>query len=478
MNNSIAAVMRAALRRTGRPLALVLAGTLLSGCDMDKLVKATDPDIILPEFIGTASGANAVRIGTLGRFNAATTGGESMFLYGGLLGDEFTTGDTFTQRVETDQRSLTIANANISDAYRQLHRVRIGAIQAREALEKFPSQPAWMRAEMYFVEAYMINSIAEHFCNGQPLSTIKDGVETYSAPIPTVELFAKALQLADSGAALVATTGTGSDDVRVRHSLAIMRGRVLTNQGNFAAAATATTSVPTTFVWFQEHSLTTRTPGVWALNNNQRRYIVSNNEGPLQLNFGTAADPRVPTCAAGTAACTAAGFTTARPFDSGNTAVPNMLYQLVWPTDASSVALLSGLQARLIEAEALYKTGNFAGALTILNALRAAPPGYGRTIAPLPALADPGTDAGRRDLIFRERAFWLFGLGQRYPDMRRMMRQYGMTENQVFPNGTWQINRTPGYGTDVVFPVPQGEVNNPLMPKNEAGEPVCIDRLP
>ena len=43
----------------------------------------------------------------------------------------------------------------------------------------------------------------------------------------------------------------------------------------------------------------------------------------------------------------------------------------------------------------------------------------------LAALADPGTPAAREDLMFRERAFWLFGTGHRLGDMRRMIRQYG-----------------------------------------------------
>src|SRR5215204_790757 len=330
MRESFAAIFRR-MRRASAPMTIG-AAVVLAGCDMDRMVRAVDPDIILPEFVQNASGADALRIGTLGRFNAATTGGatdEPMALLGGLLGDEFGAGDTFTQRIETDQRSLTVENAQVSAAYRQIHRVRIGAIQAREALEQFAPTPAWKRAEMYFVEAYVINMLAEHFCNGQPLSSIKAGVESYGEPLPNTALYDKALQLADSGAALVASTGNGTDDVRVRNSLAVLRGRVMINQGNFQGARTATTSVPTTFVWAQEHSLTFRTPTVWAFVNNQRRYIVSNAEGPAQLNFGTANDPRVPTCTVGTAGCTSAALTTRRPSVSGNTAVPDMLYRLV-----------------------------------------------------------------------------------------------------------------------------------------------------
>jgi len=467
--------------RMSRHAAIAFVAVLASGCDLDSLVRATDPDIIGTEAISNPTAANAVRIGTLGRFNTNTTGGESMFLYGGLFGDEFTTGDTFTQRVETDQRALTPQNGNITGAYRGLHLPRIGAIQAREALAQFaPNAPGWNYGEMFFVEGYMLNLLAEHFCNGQAISGIRNGVEEFSAPVPNDQIYTLALAKVDSGLARV-SSGTDANVVRVRNALSILKARIQLNQGNFAGVLTTVASVPTTYVWLQQHALTANTPGVWSLINNQRRYIVSNNEGPLAMNFGSANDPRMPTCAVGSPACTAAGITgntLRRPFDSGNTAVPDMLYQLIWPTDASSVALLSGLQARLFEAEALNREGRFAEALTILNALRAAPPGYGRTIAAMAPLTDPGTPAGRRDLIFREKGFWLFGLGHRYGDMRRMMRQYGMTQNQVFPNGTWQLNRAPGYGTDVVFRTPTAESFNPLQPVDPDGAPTCIDRNP
>jgi starch-binding outer membrane protein, SusD/RagB family len=461
-----------------RIAALTLGALVASGCSIDNLVLATDPDIIGVELVNSPSAANAMRIGTLGRLNISTTGSESMFLYGGLFGDEFGTGDTFTQRIETDQRALTPENGNITTAYRDVHRARMGAIQSREALATYaPLAPAWNYGEMFFVEGYMLNLLAEHFCNGQPISTINNGVEEYGDPQSSAQIFTLALAKVDSGLARLGAA-TGTNETRVRNSLQILRARILINQGNFTAVQAAVASVPTSFTWNQEHSLTSRTPGVWSLINNQRRYIVSNNEGPLGLNFGTANDPRVPTCSAGQAACTAAGFTTSRPFDSGNTSVPNMLYQLIWPTDASAVSLMNGLQARLYEAEALNRADNFAGALTILNALRAAPPSYTRTIAAMPALTDPGTAAARRDLIFREKAFWLFGTGHRYPDMRRMMRQYGMTANQVFPNGaTWQINRAPGYSTDIVFRIPTAETFNPRQPIAN-GAALCTDNNP
>src|SRR5258708_12475837 len=75
--------------------------------------------------------------------------------------------------------------------------------------------------------------------------------------------------------------------------------------------------------------------------------------------------------------------------------------------------------------------------MTILNTLRASPlqisapsptatgthPGW--TTPVMAPLADPGTQAGRVALLFREKAFWTFGRGQRLGDLRRLMRDYG-----------------------------------------------------
>jgi starch-binding outer membrane protein, SusD/RagB family len=488
---SMTLMTRFVLRRVARG-AVALAAIGLAGCQLDRVVRATDPDIVDPTFVQSVSGADGVRIGALGRFNANTTGGESMLLYGGLMADEFTTGDTFTQRIETDQRSMTPENANLTTAYRGIHLARVAALQARVAMRQFP-QPAsvggneWRLAEMFFVEAYSINLLAEHFCNGQPLSSLEDFKENPSGPIPTDSLYRIAQAKIDSGTTLLVSTLTTANDVRVRNSLLVLRARVALNQGNFTLASTAAAAVPTTFTWDQEHTLTVRTPGVWSFVNNQRRYILSNNEGPLNMGYANATqDPRVPSCAPGTAgfnaaACTAAGFTTTRPFDSGNTAVPNSRYQLIWDTDSRNVSLINGLQARLFEAEAQNQLGNFSAALGTLNALRAAPPSYvlpGRTIAPLPAIVAPTTAAAQRDLVFREKGFWLFGTGHRFGDLRRMLRQYGMTQAQVWPTGTWQINRVPGYGSDVTFPIPAAEANNRLMPQTFPGSgiPACTDR--
>ena len=77
------------------------------------------------------------------------------------------------------------------------------------------------------------------------------------------------------------------------------------------------------------------------------------------------------------------------------------------------------------------------------------------TVSNLAPLTDPGTAAGRVAQFFREKAFWTFGRGQRLNDLRRLVRQYGRTQDKVFPSG--QDYKGGTYGSDVNFPVPDAE---------------------
>src|SRR5205807_2635254 len=105
--------------------------------------------------------------------------------------------------------------------------------------------------------------------------------------------------------------------------------------------------------------------------------------------------------------------------------VPNLYQQF-----STAITLVDGLEARLIAAEAELSANNVAGWLDSLNSLRA---GNGLAASDaarsggLAVLADPGTAAGRVDLMFSERAFWLFATGHRLGDLRRLVRQYGRT---------------------------------------------------
>ena len=430
-------------------------------CTTDEILSVTDPDIIPPVSVPSPAGANATRLGALARFNTATSGGESLFLLGGLFSDEWNNGDSFIARQEIDQRVITIENSFLTTANRALHRARLSAEQAVLLLKEFvPTGPAANVAEMYFVQAFVENLMAEHYCNGIIFSTIVDGIEQYGERITTTETFTRALAHADSGLALA--TGTAAADVRVRNALRVVRARILLNLNRPADAGLALTTVPTNFVYQQVHATTTTENQMWAFNNSARRYSVSTGEGTNGLNFATANDPRVPVCTGGDATCRTIGVTSTQRDDL----TTPLFVQRIWSTRESAVTIASGVEARLVEAEAALRANDFTTYLAKLNDART-----NGGVSGLTALTDPGSADARVNLLFRERGFWMFSTGHRVGDLRRLVRQYNRAANTVFPTGAW--HKGGNYGSDVTVPLPQAEQNNPNV---GTGNDACLDR--
>ena len=446
--------------------ACVLPLTLALACSSESILEVQDPDVINPEQITTPGGAEALRRGALSRFVNATSGGESFFLLGGLLADEFRSGDTFNERNEADRRNVQTSNANVRAAFRFAYRARISAQQTIGALRTFELEP-WKIAEMYVVIAYVENMLAESACSGVPLSEARGTEVLYGGPMTTAQVLETALAHADS--ALAELSGTGANVDRVRHSAMTLRGRILLNLDRPADAGAAVAAVPTAFAWNNEHSTTTFANGVWSLNNSAARWVLSNGEGAGTIAFATAGDPRVPACRGTGGVRTGAESLPDCPtgharmaFDASARVIP-FFVQLVWPTRESPVAIVSGIEARLIEAEAALRANDATRFLAIHNALRA-------SVAGLAPLADPGGQDARVTLHFRERAFWLFGRGYRLGDMRRLVRQYDRPVEAVFPTGSWF--KGGDFGGDTSLPIPQAEENNPEFPTGQA----CLSR--
>ena len=115
-----------------------------------------------------------------------------------------------------------------------------------------------------------------------------------------------------------------------------------------------------------------------------------------------------------------------------------MVTQSIW-ANTGQIPLVSGIDARLIEAEAKLQASDIAGMMAILNALRTTPQTHGHVPTRRVAGADhagiPG--GGAYGLFFREKAFWSFGRGQRLGDLRRLIRQYSTAAASVGPSGTY-----------------------------------------
>jgi hypothetical protein len=276
-------------------------------------------------------------------------------------------------------------------------------------------------------------------------------------PLTDVEVFNRASAHLDTALSLSAAQ-TDAHSVSVHQASLVIKARILLDLGQLsqAAALVPASAVPTSYQYLLTFAQTSGDNGIWSLNTNQGRYTVADSfdaSGVIKnaVPFVSAKDSRVPVTDA-----------KKKGFD-GQT---NLFNYGVARGDP--LPLASGIDARLIEAEANLNGGDIAGTMTILNALRGAVQTIGsfKTTA-LAALPAPTSQDAAVTLFFREKAFWTFGRGQRLGDERRLIRQYKRSQDQVFPVGSFFKNGL--YGTDVNLPVTDGEKTNP----NFHG---CIDR--
>ena len=387
-----------------------------------------------------------------------TAGGESVWLYGGLLADEWKSSDTFSQRNETDQRSIQTNNANTAGAYNSLQQARGYTRTAIEKSVQYTPEAKADIAEMWFTLGFLEMSLAENFCNGTPMSNTVNGIPNYGDPLTNAQVYAIAVTHFDSALALA--TGTDAKSVSVKNATSIAKARTLLNLGQPTGVSGLLSSVPTDYAYMMTWDQTTGDQQLWALNNSAGRYTVGDSVDnitgriPNALPFVSAKDPRVPT----------ASPSSPKPFDG---ITPLKTHQ-IYPGRSDPIPLVSGIDARLFEAEAKMAAGDYAGMTAILNALRAASQKIGPLTVPvMPALTAPTTKDAAVDLLFREAAFWQFGRGERLPNLRREIRLYGKTQDQVFPTGNFHKQGV--FGIDVNIPVPDAELTNPKFHG-------CIDR--
>ncbi len=495
--------------RLKRILSLAIAAGLLSACNRDKVLSIVDPDIIPPGNINSAEAAEALRAGAITRLTDITGGfqppqaslNEGIFHFGGALADEWRSSDTFVQRDQTDQRAVQESNSAMTLMARGLNRTRVAALQARDALRTYKPNSVSDVGQMYWVRGWAEMSIAENFCNGSPISFL-DASNTiqYGAGEMNVKIYERAIASFDT-AVMNAPAGDARADT-VRWMSAIEKGRVQLDLGLYAEAGATViaAAIPDNFKFLVFLSQSTTDNQIWALNNSGGRWMPGDNEGPLGLNVRTANDPRVPICIGGTNTTTypnscrvfEAGQTRTTSFD-GLTGSGNFLVQLVWPTRDSDVAIVMATEAHLIRAEAALRSGDAVEFLARLNFLRASPDIFKQPATPcratvqvtgcptvpaggtlLPPLADPGTQTGREDLLFRERGFWLWSTGHRLPDLRRLVRPtseggFGRAETSVYPTGPYYKGGF--FGTEKSLVIPLAEKNNPQFTG-------CLDRNP
>jgi starch-binding outer membrane protein, SusD/RagB family len=425
---------------------LVAALALSTGCD--GLLDTDQPNIVEPGDVETEAGAEARRVGAISDFAFAQDGDgeeDGHIHLSGLMADEFVLSTTPPTEQEIDQRRVFENNTTLYGLFHYMHRARAAAEDAAVGLRELRAEPDKDSGigEMLSLAGFTYVFFGESFCSGVPFSRLQGDSIVYGAAQTTEEMFQSAVTRFDAALAEPGTVEEESQEIA--YLAAVGKGRALLDLGRYTEAAAAVAAVPTEFQYVTEHS---ESPlrlqnQIWVYSVGWL-WSVSDQEGDVGLPYRTAEDPRVPY------------------LDEESPGLDNTTPQftLLKYSDASaSVVVADGIEARLIEAEALLQTPDLPGMTAILNDLRAT--------QDLDPLGVPGTQEEGVDLLFSERAFWMFATGHRLGDMRRLIRQYGRPEDEVFPTGSYIKGGS--YGNDVNMPIPQEEGNNP----NYAG---CLDR--
>ena len=435
----------------GARRAVSLAAALLAfaGCSRGDLLEVATPDQITPDMAASAVGANALRVSAVGNF-AFFYGGDyggsfhGVSITSGLLADEIEQARGGTEHVDSRAQNealnpLTTTWASVGQANTQLIRA-IKALKqyAPEGTTTEKNTKATQIAQLYAFRGMLLTIVGEIYCNGVPIGDAND-VAPKTEILSNAQLWTKALAQFDTA---VTTLGSVSAS-DITNLVAVGRGRTYIDQGQFAQAATVVANVPTNFVYNVFYSTSTVINAVYDWMNGTLNYAPADKEGGNGLPFVSANDPRV------TVIRNSAGVPTPRAGQDGR----NHFTQTVFAKGDAPIALATGIEARLIEAEAALNAAppDVVTYLAKVNAARA-------TRTDLPALTDPGTQSGRVDQLMYERGFWFWGTSHRLGDMRRLIRQYGRGTESVYPTGPYFAGGS--YGTDIALVPSQAERNN------------------
>ncbi len=262
----------------------------------------------------------------------------------------------------------------------------------------------------------------------------------------------------------------GNDTVTMLAHLGLSRAQL--DRGQFVAAAANANGVPTGFVynaalggagegnpsWMTFYSFQTSFYGCGWVN-------IGDRKGGNGLAYVSANDPRL--VVSTSVALTCDGL-------YGGSANGSWSYPTKFGNPATGIPLATGIEARLVEAEGALQNNQIGAWAAVLRALRVDTADTHVAFAAADSIpadsAESASHDAQVDLLFRERAFWLFGTGMRLSDLRRLVRQYGRNQATVFPTGAYPSasdphlpSPLPNYGTDVTLtlPTPSGGLTDP-----------------
>jgi hypothetical protein len=434
---------------------------VLASCSASELLEVNTPDIITPDRVTSAAGAQAQRIAAIGLFNNFVNAGTNLVLTTAILSDEAFVARNGTEHL--DRRSLDNNSFPATSPWSPFGSALNGNVRAVRGLNAYPPSPASAKAtqvgHLYVLQGLIYVMMAETYCNGIPVSNFTDDNPS-STVLTSAQLYTRALAAFDSALAMLSTS---TADQQFRNAARVGKARTYIdiNQYDRAAATVAaggdgagSPAIPTSYVLNAEYALSTTRNGVFDWMQDTKNFGAADKEGGNGLDFVSSRDPRVRVDGTRLGA------------GQDGTLTPLFTH---YPAGSSPTPVATGIEARMIEAENSLKLGDIAGFLATLNAART-------TVAGLAPLTDPGTANARVDMLFRERAFWMYFTAHRLGDLRRLIRQYGRAANSVFPTGSYFKGGV--YGNDVVLVPAQTETNNPAWSAPAGRTEACTDRNP
>lgn len=411
-------------------LAVVATLCVVTACG--GLLDVSDPTLIKDSDVASTSGANAQRVDAIVSFNTAVGNIDAAVA---LFTDERMYDISVFSRnanLALDTRDTALYNS-LNGTFLDPQLTPLTKIMVNTAIaiagvraNADTSVRGDYLAQLYALRGYVIVQMAENLCPGFPINEVRDGQPYYSAPFTTDSALHFAVATLDT--ALM----EARDSTRFLNFARVLKGRALADLGQYDSAAAAVAEVPTSFAYNTDvggpANALTNTGFTFA------PQAVGNREGSVGLNFATAGDPRVVSV-----------YKMMRYHRTTDTVSDSLRDQRKYTANVSVVTVASGIEARLLEAEAALADNDPATWLAILNTLRDV------GISPaMPHLADPGP-ATRLDTLFKERAFWMYLTGHRLGDMRRLVHRYGRADTTVFAHGIHPMGIVYGPATSIPF---------------------------
>jgi hypothetical protein len=425
--------------------AFVLAGALVTACDLNEALKVESPTRIPAEPLETPANAPLLVNGAVADFECAFNG---YVVVGGLIGEELEdylqTADRWPydrRDVQSRDRRYAVQSCENAGVYTPLQTARVSANGARRLLDRSTDaevsnrQQLLARAAAY--EAWATLFLGEMFCT-TVLSTIEPGGVFNYGPEITRQQALQEAETRFTQAIQAAQQFSDTAMVNLANMARVGRARTRQTLGNISGARDDAAGVPANFVFNVTTSSISsrRTNRVWAEGN---ALGVSSSVGS---RYRAMNDPRV------------SYRDLNRPSALG---VPGVA-QLKYTSAATPIPLATGDEAQLIIAEAdAANAATAANAVSIINTFRARG-NQGPYAGPVDA-------ASLRAEVIDQRRRELFLEGTHFGDILR----YNLTPTPAtgtnFPaGGQYGTQQCTGTDTRVGLPLPDIErQNNPVL---------------